>query len=344
MDADRRGLQGPRHRSIMRVWADESGQRTTCPRSRTPSAARDGPIDLGSAPPTPCSTRARRRRHAPGRRLDAPAAAGATRWPTWCGPFRNGPRRGRRWARWPATTSRPTPASGSGYHRGLDALRRAGWRGSGYVRWAHPGNRGLPPLRRRAAGHGGRHRRDRPRRSGARCSSASSTRRGPRPGLAGPGRPVTGAAARCCSAAALALASCGSPFPGRTSASRSFWATTDGLAASLEHPARRRPSHRRRRGTPRSGRRAHRLRRARQRRARAPTRTSPAPTTRSPGSSPPPTRRIGRRAATASRAAGGDRAPADARVGPSSPPRSRATSRPRRASTPSTPPGPASSS
>jgi hypothetical protein len=30
-----------------------------------------------------------------------------------------------------------------GYHRGLDALRRAGWRGSGYVRWAHPANRGF---------------------------------------------------------------------------------------------------------------------------------------------------------------------------------------------------------
>jgi Protein of unknown function (DUF3151) len=28
-----------------------------------------------------------------------------------------------------------------GYHRGLDALRANGWRGSGYVRWASPGNR-----------------------------------------------------------------------------------------------------------------------------------------------------------------------------------------------------------
>src|SRR3954471_12362402 len=24
-----------------------------------------------------------------------------------------------------------------GYHRGLDRLRQSGWRGSGYVRWAH---------------------------------------------------------------------------------------------------------------------------------------------------------------------------------------------------------------
>jgi hypothetical protein len=30
-----------------------------------------------------------------------------------------------------------------GYHRGLDALRGAGWRGSGHVRWRHPSNRGF---------------------------------------------------------------------------------------------------------------------------------------------------------------------------------------------------------
>lgn len=30
-----------------------------------------------------------------------------------------------------------------GYHRGLDALRAAGWRGSGYVRWRHQANRGF---------------------------------------------------------------------------------------------------------------------------------------------------------------------------------------------------------
>lgn len=41
-----------------------------------------------------------------------------------------------------------------GYHRGLDALRQNGWRGSGYVRWSHPSNRGflasLDGLRRMA--------------------------------------------------------------------------------------------------------------------------------------------------------------------------------------------------
>ena len=45
-----------------------------------------------------------------------------------------------------------------GYHRGLDALRAAGWRGSGYVRWEHESNRGflrsLDALRAAAAGIG----------------------------------------------------------------------------------------------------------------------------------------------------------------------------------------------
>lgn len=30
-----------------------------------------------------------------------------------------------------------------GYHRGLDALRANGWRGSGYVRWTHRSNHGF---------------------------------------------------------------------------------------------------------------------------------------------------------------------------------------------------------
>ena len=32
---------------------------------------------------------------------------------------------------------------GYAYHRGLDRLRANGWRGSGYVRWRHPQNRGF---------------------------------------------------------------------------------------------------------------------------------------------------------------------------------------------------------
>lgn len=47
-----------------------------------------------------------------------------------------------------------------GYHRGLDALRGAGWRGSGYVRWSEPTNHGflrsLEALRRTAAAIGER--------------------------------------------------------------------------------------------------------------------------------------------------------------------------------------------
>ncbi len=30
-----------------------------------------------------------------------------------------------------------------GYHRGLDRIRKAGWRGKGAVAWSHPGNRGF---------------------------------------------------------------------------------------------------------------------------------------------------------------------------------------------------------
>ena len=45
-----------------------------------------------------------------------------------------------------------------GYHRGLDALRAAGWRGSGYVRGDRPSNLGflrcLDGLRRAAAAIG----------------------------------------------------------------------------------------------------------------------------------------------------------------------------------------------
>nr|WP_205707547.1 DUF3151 domain-containing protein [Kineococcus vitellinus] len=46
----------------------------------------------------------------------------------------------------------------TGYHRGLDALRRAGWRGHGPVPWSHEPNRGflraLAALQRAAAAIG----------------------------------------------------------------------------------------------------------------------------------------------------------------------------------------------
>lgn len=45
-----------------------------------------------------------------------------------------------------ATTLAPAVAAYAyarvGYHRGLDALRRAGWKGAGPVPWDHEGNRG----------------------------------------------------------------------------------------------------------------------------------------------------------------------------------------------------------
>jgi hypothetical protein len=46
----------------------------------------------------------------------------------------------------------------TGYHRGLDALRRAGWKGQGPIPWAHEPNRGflrcLSALQRAAAAIG----------------------------------------------------------------------------------------------------------------------------------------------------------------------------------------------
>ena len=56
---------------------------------------------------------------------------------------RNLERVGRRSAIWPATPLESYAYYRVGYHRGLDALRQAGWRGSGYVRWSHPSNRGF---------------------------------------------------------------------------------------------------------------------------------------------------------------------------------------------------------
>jgi hypothetical protein len=43
-----------------------------------------------------------------------------------------------------------------GYHRGLDKLRGSGWRGTGYVRWAHEENRGFLRALRGLRGAAGR--------------------------------------------------------------------------------------------------------------------------------------------------------------------------------------------
>ncbi len=88
----------------------------------------------------------------PGARRDALAAVVA-RWPG----FLDG------WARLGDAARDDVEAYAAyrvGYHRGLDRLRAAGWRGSGYVRWTHPSNRGflrsLAGLRRTAAALGER--------------------------------------------------------------------------------------------------------------------------------------------------------------------------------------------
>jgi len=74
-------------------------------------------------------------------------------------------------ARWPEcldawaglSAGEPTPVARYayarvGYHRGLDALRASGWKGSGLVRWTHVPNRGflrsLEALRQAAAALG----------------------------------------------------------------------------------------------------------------------------------------------------------------------------------------------
>lgn len=65
------------------------------------------------------------------------------------------------WARLGEAAPEPALAYAAfrtGYHRGLDRLRANGWRGSGYVRWIHPTNRGflraLEGVRRTAAAIG----------------------------------------------------------------------------------------------------------------------------------------------------------------------------------------------
>ena len=104
----------------------------------------DSPVHLGSGLPEtvlpPPPPEAARRLEAalaepPERRRDAVSAVVAT--------F---PRYLDGWARLGELARDDVEAYASfrvGYHRGLDALRQAGWRGSGYVRWAHTENQGF---------------------------------------------------------------------------------------------------------------------------------------------------------------------------------------------------------
>jgi hypothetical protein len=71
----------------------------------------------------------------PGRRRDAVAAVCA-RWPRFLDA----------WAQLGRLARDDVEAYACfrvGYHRGLDRLRQSGWRGTGYVRWAHEPNRGF---------------------------------------------------------------------------------------------------------------------------------------------------------------------------------------------------------
>ena len=72
-----------------------------------------------------------------------PSRAGARRWPMSPGPFRVGPTCGRNSGTLAGDEIEAYACYRVGYHRGLDALRQQGWRGSGYVRWSHPSNRGF---------------------------------------------------------------------------------------------------------------------------------------------------------------------------------------------------------
>ncbi len=119
----------------------------------------ESPVNLSSGLPEtvlpPPSPEARDRLHAalaepPDRRRDAVAAVVAT-FPAYLDA----------WARLGELARADVEAYACfrvGYHRGLDALRQAGWRGTGYVRWAHEANRGflraLDGLRRSAAAIG----------------------------------------------------------------------------------------------------------------------------------------------------------------------------------------------
>ena len=64
-----------------------------------------------------------------GRRGSRPTAPPGRRWPS------------ARWTR--ATRSTAYAFARTGYHRGLDQLRRAGWKGYGPVPWEHEPNQGF---------------------------------------------------------------------------------------------------------------------------------------------------------------------------------------------------------
>ena len=118
----------------------------------TPSTQSSSPPEA----PRPCSTPSPRAGRRPRRGPVPPAGpSSGRRWPRW---RRSDPRCLQAWADLAELADDPVERyayARVGYHRGLDALRAAGWRGSGYVRWRHESNRGflrsLDALRQAAA-------------------------------------------------------------------------------------------------------------------------------------------------------------------------------------------------
>lgn len=121
-----------------------AGRRAPQPPAPTGGADVTGPIDLGPAPPetvvppvpeTQQARLAEAQAVPPERRRDAVADV-VRSFPAWP-------------AAWAALGDlarddlEAYAAYRVGYHRGLDELRRSGWRGSGYVRWSASGNRGF---------------------------------------------------------------------------------------------------------------------------------------------------------------------------------------------------------
>jgi hypothetical protein len=100
-------------------------------------------ISMGNAPseivlPPPPADAAQALAEAQGTGSREAVATIAARWPRFLAA----------WAALAGLTEASDPVGAyafarTGYHRGLDALRASGWRGSGYVRWRHASNRGF---------------------------------------------------------------------------------------------------------------------------------------------------------------------------------------------------------
>ena len=122
---------GPWQHSTPEGWTITSMNAST-PASRN----RQGPARRPAPDPASPTSRSRGRA-ARGRHPDPARGRGATR---------NSRSPGPRWRKRPGARGDHSPAyayARVGYHRGLDALRRNGWKGHGPVPWAHLPNQGF---------------------------------------------------------------------------------------------------------------------------------------------------------------------------------------------------------